>query len=253
MQPAINHDYPARWHSSRDGADIVALIAHGTGGTDSRHYLQRGGDLPDGSDRKVSIHSLVQKDGTIYRMVPDERVANHAGGVLKNGVYSSVLTIGGRTFRGAQVNRHTLGLELENLQNGTDPYPEAQLLAMGWQFYRWRQRWGAALPIVRHAIVDKGRRTDTVGLTVATMELWVARAAAGAESKRYRVKAASGANVRQGKTKLSKVVRILEQNQAWEGYETPGQQLTVAGFGTSKLWVCNADGRCVWRPLLEEV
>ena len=253
MQPPINHDHPARWQSSRDGADIVAMIAHGTGGTDSRRYLQRGGDLPDGSDRKVSIHVLAQKDGTLYRMVPDERTANHAGGILKNGVFSSILTVNGRTFRGSQVNLHTLGLELENLQDGLDPYPEAQLLAMGWQFHRWRQRWGLALPIVRHATVDKGRRTDTVGLTVATMELWVARAAAGAESKRYKVKVASGANVRQGKTQAAAVVRILERGQAWEGYETPGQQITVAGFGTSRLWVCNADGRCVWRPLLEEL
>jgi len=253
MQPPINHDYPANWHGSRDGADIVAVIAHGTVGHDSRRYLQRGGDLPDGSDRKVSIHTLFAKDGTIYRMVPDERVANHAGGVLRNGVYSSVLTIGARTFRGAQVNLHTLGFELENLQDGRDPYPEVQLLSMGWQIHRWRSRWGAALPIVRHATVDKGRRSDTVGLTVAAMELWVARAAAGAVSKRYRVRAASGANVRQGKTKLSKVVQILELGQPWAGYETPGQSVTVAGFGTSKVWVCNADGRCVWRPLLEEV
>ena len=253
MQPPINHDYPANWHGSRDGAPIVAIIAHGTGGTDSRNYLQRGGDASDGSDRKVSIHTLIEKDGTIDRMVPDERVANHAGGVLRNGVYSSVLTIGARTFRGAQVNLHTLGFELENLQDGRDPYPEAQLLSMGWQIHRWRSRWGAALPIVRHAAIDKHRRSDTVGLTVATMELWVARAAADAVSKRYRVKAGAGANVRQGKTRASPVVQILESGQPWAGYETPGQSVTVAGFGTSKLWVCSADGRCVWRPLLEEV
>ena len=251
MQPPINHDYPARWHSSRDGADIVALIAHGTGGTDSRRYLQRGGDLPDGSDRKVSIHSLVQKDGTIYRMVPDERAANHAGGVLKNGVYSSVLTIGGRTFRGAQVNRRTLGIELENLQTGLDPYPDAQLLAMGWQINAWRGRYGP-LPVTRHATIDPGRRSDPVGLTVATIELWATRAAAAAQPRRYRVKAGAGANVRAGRSTSTKVLMVLGPGDPWAGYVTPGERVSVAGFGASNEWICDALGRCVWRGLLEE-
>ena len=168
--PPINYDYPARWQSSRDGAPIVAIIAHGTGGTDSRKYLQRGGDLPDGSDKKVSIHVLIQKDGTIYRQVDDARTANHAGGVLVGGVFSSVLTVAGQTYRGQQVNRHTLGFELENLQNGKDPYTDAQLWSMGWQIARWRARYGQ-LPLFRHATVDPTRRRDPYNLTVATMEL----------------------------------------------------------------------------------
>jgi len=251
--PTINLDYyPANWHSPRDGATPQAIVAHGTAGTDSRRYLQRGGERPDGSDRKVSIHALIQKDGTIYRMVDDERVANHAGGVvLSNGMLSSRLTIGDRTYRGAQVNRYTLGFELENLQNGLDPYPDVQLLAMGWQINAWRQRYGP-LPVTRHATIDPGRRSDPAGLTVAAIELWAKRAAAEVTSKSYRVKAKSGANVRAGRSTSAKVLTVLGPGDVWAGYVTPGARISVPGFGTSNEWICDATGRCVWRGLLDE-
>lgn len=252
--PTINRDfYPATWQSPRDGAVPLAIVVHGTGGTDSRRYLQRGGALPDGSDRKVSIHILIDKAGTIYRMVDDERVANHAGGVLlANGMLSSRLTIGGATYRGAQVNRRTLGIELENLQTGLDPYPDAQLLAMGWQIGVWRQIHGP-LPVTRHATIDPGRRSDPVGLTVATIELWVTRAAAAAQPKHFRVKAKSGANVRQGRSMGTRVLTVLGPGAPWVGYVTPGERVSVAGFGASNEWICDALGRCVWRGLLDEV
>lgn len=250
--PLTTYDYPARWQSSRDGAPIVAIIAHGTGGTDSRKYLQRGGDLPDGSDKKVSIHALIQKDGTIERMVDDARTANHAGGVLIGGVFSSVLTVAGQTYRGAQVNRHTLGFELENLQNGKDPYTDAQLWAMGWQIARWRARYGQ-LPLFRHAAVDPGRRRDPYGLTVATMEHWAARAAAGAVRKTYRVTSPVGANIRNGRSMAASIVGLLKSGDTWSGYPTVGGSVTIAGYGTSKVWIVDELGRGVWSLLLEEV
>lgn len=167
--PTINTDYfPANWYSERGGQPIVAIIGHGTVGTDSRAYLKRGGDRPDGSDRKVSIHVLIDKLGTIYRMVDDHYAANHAGlGTLRlNGkIYSP---------NGINLNRVTLSFELENLQNGRDPYPDAQLLAMGWQIALWRRQYGP-LPLFRHADVDPTRRSDTVGLSVQQMNNWAAK------------------------------------------------------------------------------
>lgn len=249
--PSINYDYPANWQSSRDGAPVVAIIGHGTGGSDSRGFLKRGGDLPDGSDRKVSIQVLIAKSGTIYRMVDDSRTANHAGGVLVGGVYSSALTVAGRTYRGAQVNRHTLGFELENLQDGKDPYTEDQLWSMGWQIARWRARFGS-LPLFRHATVDPRRKRDPYGLTVNTMELWVARAAADAVRKRYRVTSPVGANIRNGRSTAAAIVGLLKPGDRWEGYPTAGGSVTITGYGTSKLWVCDETGRGVWAPLLTE-
>lgn len=164
--PKIEH-LSYNWSTSRGGHRIEAIIAHGTVGTDSRAYLSRGGDLPDGSDRKVSIHVLIQKPGDpIYRYVPDDIGANHAGyGTMPAG------------FSQVNPNLITVGFELENLQDGKDPYPDTQLLAMGWQCNDWRAKHGP-LPILRHADIDPSRRSDTVGLSVAQIEDWCKKAAA---------------------------------------------------------------------------
>src|SRR5690349_13338657 len=139
----VNLNY--NWWQDRQGHKPVAIIAHNTVGRDSRAYLSRGGEKPDGSDRKVSIHVLIQKDGIIYRYVPDALGANHAG----FGTMPPPLT-------GINPNLVTLGFELENASDGVkvnDPYTEAQLLAMGWQIGQWRALWGA-LPVYRHADID---------------------------------------------------------------------------------------------------
>lgn len=179
--PPTIEQLPYNWSTDRAGQQVVAIVAHGTGGSDSRAYLSRGGDKPDGSDRKVSIHCLIRKDGTIYRYVPDERGANHAGAA------SSVLALPGKTYRGGAVNRATLGFELENWQNGLDPYPAMQLLAMGWLITDWRRRHGL-LPLVRHGDLDPTRRRDPYQLTVATMEQWAEKAAQPPTIRHYRVK-----------------------------------------------------------------
>lgn len=165
--PPVSRDYyPANWSVSRNGQPIVAIVAHGTVGTDSRAYLKRGGDAPDGSDRQVSIHVLIDRQGVIYRMVDDARGANHAGfGTMPKGM--------------PQVNPNlvTLGFELESLQRGTpDDYTEPQLLSMGYMVNAWRAAYGP-LPILRHADIDPTRRKDPVGLSVAQIEQWCVKAA----------------------------------------------------------------------------
>src|SRR5258706_14697939 len=73
----------ANWSSPRNGQPIRCIIAHDTerknDDSNSISYLQRGGSSLDGSDRKVSIHALIEPDGTIYQMVTDRLAANHAG------------------------------------------------------------------------------------------------------------------------------------------------------------------------------
>ena len=158
---------PYNWSTSRAGHGIVAIIAHNTVGTDSRGYLSRGGELPDGSDRKVSIHVLIRRDSHIYRYVPDEIGANHAGfGTMP------------KPWSTTNPNLITLGFELENRSNGmgvVEPYTDVQLQAMGWQIRAWRARWGN-LPILRHADIDPDRRKDTAGLSVAEIERYAAAA-----------------------------------------------------------------------------
>lgn len=159
-QPRIVN-LPAEYSVDRHGALVVAIIAHGTAGTDSREYLRTGGG------RGVSIHVLIQRDGTIYRMVPDERGANHAGAP------TSSFMLNGKAYAGAAVNAVTLSFELENRQDGRELYTREQLAAMGWQITQWRQKYGM-LPILRHAELDPTRRRDPYQLPTSEMERWAA-------------------------------------------------------------------------------
>jgi N-acetylmuramoyl-L-alanine amidase len=173
LPPTISQQ-PYNWDTSRDGQPIAGIGAHNTVGWDSRAYLSRGGDLPDGSDRKVSIHYLIPKKGSpIYAYVPEERGANQAGfGKMPAG------------FPQVNPNKVLVGIELENASNGeigpkrvVDPYPDEQLLAFGWLVNDIRKRRGH-LPILLHRDLDPARRKDPVGLTVADLESWVQKAAA---------------------------------------------------------------------------
>jgi hypothetical protein len=208
---------PANWHSDRHGVTPKFIVAHGTAGIDSVAYLQRGGEKKDGSDRKVSIHVLIAKDGTIYRMVPDERVANHAG-------YGRVV-INGKTYQsdGVNCNVASLGFELENLQNGKDPYSRNQLLSMGLVIGSWREKY-THLPIVRHGDIDPRRRKDPVGLSVLEIEQWVAEASV----------------VFSPSIPSREATDLLEQRWSLWGQKHPLDR-AARGFGTPKLWYANAD------------
>ncbi len=183
----------------------MAIVAHGTVGTDSRAYLSRGGDRPDGSDRKVSIHFLIQKPGSpIYRYVPDDRGANHAG-------YGRMPA----PWTGINPNLCTLGFELENLQNGHDPYPDEQLLAMGWLINDWRRIHGP-LPIFRHAALDPTRRSDTVGLSVEQIEAWCVKAAAYYGGMRYKA-GVHGAIAQQARRADAPTAKLYQPGEIFEG------------------------------------
>lgn len=64
------------WHSSRGGAEVKYIILHTTAGSDA-------GDLSYMTDAKqnakVSYHYLIQRDGSIWQLVPDSHKAWHAG------------------------------------------------------------------------------------------------------------------------------------------------------------------------------
>ena len=200
--------YPANWSTSRGGHGIAGIVAHGTAGVDSRAYLQRGGDLPDGRDRKVSVHSLIDREGRDWRFVDDSRAANHAG--------FSTLVLNGRTYspNGVSVNWVTLGLELENRQDGHENYTEVQLLSMGRRVNHWRSVYGQ-LPIVRHGDIDPTRRSDPLRLSVADIEAWCVRAASQAPThpagRPMRVIEPLGARLRAAPSTTSSVLAILDE------------------------------------------
>lgn len=195
-------DYLADNSIARVGKPLL-ICAHDTEGVDSRNTLKYG----DG--RGVSVHYLVQKfpranrstdvlpgwpprpsGVVVYRMVPDERGANHAG--FSTWIHEGV------TYSPEQghtnVNAISLGFELECLgtKNANDHYSEDQLLAAGFLINGWRAKFGP-LPIVRHADIDPKRRSDTYALSVPDLEKWANAAAlvydAPPPTKRYRVTA----------------------------------------------------------------
>jgi hypothetical protein len=175
LPPQISQQ-PYNWDTSRDGNAIAAIGAHNTVGWNSRAYLSRGGDLPDGSDKKVSIHYLISKTGAIDAFVPEERGANQAG-------FGKMLA----GFPQVNPNKVLVGIELENASNGeigpkrvVDPYPDAQLLSFGWLVNDIRKRRGP-LPILLHRDLDPARRKDPVGLTAADLESWVKKASAAVD------------------------------------------------------------------------
>lgn len=171
--------YPASNWTDRKGQAIVGIVVHGTGGG-LKSSLST---LKHGDNRGVSIHALISQDGTIYVMLPDEKGANHAGAA------SSSFTLDGKTYRGAAVNRATLGVELVNMQDGRDPYPPIQLRSLGWLVNHWRSLHGR-LPVLRHADLDPTRRRDPYQLTTQQIEQAAAQAAVPPPplTKRYRAK-----------------------------------------------------------------
>jgi len=73
--------------------------------------------------------------------------------------------------------------------------------------------------------------------------------------KRYTVKtqATAGATIRSAPARDSFPLGRLRSGAQWEGQVEEGKQVTLDGFGTSRLWVRDAKGRYVWYGLLDEV
>ena len=131
----------ARNHSSRRGAKIDALVLHHTAGREKGDLAALMGARP------VSAHFYITKKATIYKMVPDYRAAWHAG---RSSLY-------GR--RG--VNRFSIGIELENLGNGRDPWPDNQIKALAWLVARKVKKYRIPRKrIVDHKFIAPRRKVD---------------------------------------------------------------------------------------------
>jgi N-acetyl-anhydromuramyl-L-alanine amidase AmpD len=132
---------------------IRMLVLHATAG---RHpgdlaWLRKGGD----PRRPVSCHYYIDKSGRISQLVRDHDIAWHAG--------VSRWLVDGRVVVGC--NAVSLGIELENRNDGVDPYPDAQVhaaVALSRHLVKAYQ-----IPpgqLVRHRDISPGRKTDPAGL-----------------------------------------------------------------------------------------
>ena len=131
----------------RAGHQPRFIVMHHTGGTNSLEWLR------STSPNRVSAHRLIAKDGTIYKIVRDEDSAHCAGFAVVGPVDPD-----GNDPAGVapDFNRISLNIELENLGNGKDPYPLAQVTAAAKQVVEWVGRWGY-LALVGHSWVDANK------------------------------------------------------------------------------------------------
>lgn len=107
QRPSPNHD-------SRHGRAIDMIVLHYTGMVSAAVSLDR---LCD-PDAKVSAHYLIEEDGTVWQLVPEERRAWHAG----------VAFWAGET----DINAASIGIELQNPghEHGYRPFPDQQIDAL---------------------------------------------------------------------------------------------------------------------------
>lgn len=166
--PAIDLSVRSPNHSPRGSHQITMLVIHATAGS-ARGALA----WLTSPWSRVSAHYLITKGGHIYQLVPDERAAWHAGRASWQGETA--------------INELSIGIELENANDGRDPYPPEQidaLLALATE--KVEKYHIAPQMVVRHRdiAVPKGRKTDPAGFAWAEFVGRLFPGAPGAPSER---------------------------------------------------------------------
>lgn len=143
---------PTHYMPGRRGFKPRFIVIHHTGGRDSLAWLSRT------SKPAVSTHRLITKRGVNVKIVKDEDTAYTAGyGIVGPTDPDSNDPAG----VAPNFNVESLNIELENLGNGIDPYPAAQMDMAARQVVEWLGRWGV-LALVGHSWVDS-RKNDPAG------------------------------------------------------------------------------------------
>ncbi len=150
-------------------ARVRMVVIHATAGRapGDLNWLRQGGD----ERRPVSVHYYIGRDGRVVQLVKEEDIAWHAG--------TSVWAVDGRVLQNC--NRFSIGIELENLNTGRDPYPEAQYAA-ALELTRdlVRRHHVPRGQLVRHLDIAPGRKTDPAGFPWERFVSEVYAGAAGA-------------------------------------------------------------------------
>ena len=140
---------PSAYTAHKPGRRIDMLVLHATGGVKTSDLWTL-----SGRDRQhlVSTHYYITKLGEIYQLVQDKDIAWHAGVSYWQGE--------------EECNSFSIGVELENLNDGRDPYPEAQQSAALWLVRMKVQQYNIPRArLVRHSQIalPPGRKNDPRG------------------------------------------------------------------------------------------
>ena len=117
---------------------------------------------------RVSAHYLIGKQGRIARLVPEQEEAWHAG----------LSSWPGFPSHRSSLNWRSIGIELENANDGKDPYTEYQIGTCAGLVSRLSREHGIPLSrqrVVGHWEISPGRKTDPRGFDLDEL---VQRAAA---------------------------------------------------------------------------
>lgn len=100
--------------SFRKKPKIDMIVIHATASKDFENTIDW--LCKDGSG--VSAHYIISKEGKIIQLVPEAKKAWHAG----------------KSSWGNEenINENSIGIELMNLNNGTDPYSDEQIKALAY-------------------------------------------------------------------------------------------------------------------------
>ena len=157
-------DLPSPNHAPRPpGAVVDVLVLHYT-----ELPLKESLDIlrDDAREHRVSAHYVLAEDGTLYRLVPEDRVAWHAGR---------------SHWRGREaLNATSIGVEIVNLDGDRHDYPPQQIAALIELCRGILARHPAIVPrnVVGHSDIapqrkiDPGRRFPWATLAAAGIGLW---------------------------------------------------------------------------------
>jgi N-acetylmuramoyl-L-alanine amidase len=130
-------------HFSLRTQPISAIIIHDTASYTAQSALNWFANPTS----RVSAHVVIDRDGTIFRVVLDSRVAWHAGISTLHGI--------------AGCNGYSLGVELVDAVDGEDIYPAPQWrAAVEWCAEAVRRYRIPLNRIVGHCHVSPGRKID---------------------------------------------------------------------------------------------
>ncbi|QRN97996.1 N-acetylmuramoyl-L-alanine amidase [Archangium violaceum] len=137
---------PSPNFESRNGVDIDVIVLHHTG---SNRVSVDLATLRSTKGSRVSSHYLLSPTGTLYQLVPDNKVAWHAGVSSLRGVTTP------------SVNARSIGIEITNDGSGQTPFTEAQYRALEQLVpYLARTYKVPKENILGHRDVAPGRKTD---------------------------------------------------------------------------------------------
>lgn len=154
MRPASEWVPSPNFKEPPSGADrkISCLVIHATATAGIESPLRELCDPKSKTpEKRVSAHYLIGKDGRIIHLVHETNIAFHAGVSAWRGQIA--------------VNNFSIGYELVNLNDGKDPYSEAQITALASLVIPACQEHSIApADVVGHLDVAPGRKDDPRGL-----------------------------------------------------------------------------------------